>query len=83
MLLTPVFCSLLLANNTLALRCLRSQHVFWVVAKDGGFPPKTSLANLTVMVTDVNDVAPVFPSNMATHLQEHLSSVLPRTIYQV
>ncbi|XP_065192145.1 uncharacterized protein LOC135823227 isoform X2 [Sycon ciliatum] len=64
-------------------RDVRSQHVFWVVAKDGGFPPKTSLANLTVMVTDVNDVAPVFPSNMATHLQEHLSSVLPRTIYQV
>ena len=45
-------------------REIKDSYLIQVIAKDGGSPPKESLLNVHISVTDVNDNPPVFSQNM-------------------
>ena len=54
----------------------RDTLVFRIRAKDKGFPtPKSDFANITIILLDVNDVAPIFEPDMVTRLLENLPNV--------
>ncbi|EDV19285.1 uncharacterized protein TRIADDRAFT_62266 [Trichoplax adhaerens] len=42
----------------------KSQYSFFIIATDGGTPPLSSSAQVTVTVVDVNDNAPKFPKSI-------------------
>lgn len=45
-------------------REIKDSYTIQVVAKDGGSPPKQSILDVHISVTDVNDNAPVFSQNV-------------------
>ncbi|XP_043928819.1 protocadherin-20 [Protopterus annectens] len=58
-------------------RELQSSYVLWVEAVDGGVPPLSSSAKVTVLLLDINDNPPIvlFPQSNMTYLL-----VLPSTL---